>query len=161
MPCSLFVMTKKCDMRLYRILRYLVTIFGFTKLYLYVTLSSGKFCLQCVHNSLGVAIFLYGMTILGRMALINTGPHVVNDNRFLTDLQEPYQLIYFIILFFIGINVSLLMVFFKLRNLRHDSIPGLGSQMTSNLIVVPFIFFSTVTMAVFTLVWHKFTTCTE
>merc|ERR1719285_278373 len=92
------------------------------------------------------------------MTLINTGPHIVNEKRFLTDLEEPYHLIYIIILFFIGINVSLLVIFFKLRTLRHDSIPGLGSQMTSNIIVIPFIFFSTVFMAAFTIGWHMYTT---
>merc|ERR1719433_2275342 len=59
-------------------------------------------------------------------------------------------IIFIIVWSFIFLNSSFIKLFYAFRNLQHDSIPGLSSQMKTNLYIIPFMFFTTIILALTT-----------
>jgi len=139
----------------------LTTIFGFTKVKIYLTLTDSTFCMQISYRLLRVALFFYGVAVLARMLSTDAGPLIFEgihlcSNPHADAFQQCTMLT--IMFLFIFLNSSFIRIFFKFRNLQHDSIPELSSQMKTNLYIIPFIFFTTVILALLTLTFTAVTT---
>lgn len=143
------------------VMGFLITVFGFTKVKIYLTLTTDStFCMHCSYKLLKAIILIYGAAVLTRILLTDAGP-VEIEGMYLCSNPDVSSLetlmIIIIILSFICTNSAFIIIFYKFRNLQHDSIPGLSSQMNSNLFIIPFIFITTVVLAVFTILFAALT----
>ena len=136
--------------------RFLVTVFGFTKVRIYLTLTDSTFCMNCLYQMLNVIIFIYGAVVLTRVCLTEAGPLEIKGMYLCNNPEANFTNSITIIMmtfFFICTNSAFIIIFYKVRNLQHDRIPELSSQMKSNLFIIPFIFLTTVIIGIFTLIW--------
>lgn len=131
---------------------FLVTAFGYTKVKMYLKLTDSTFYKNCTYRFLGGLLIIYGSAVLARFISTEAGQEEFKGVRLCT---TPHigGLEFLILLLFLSLNVSFLMIFYRLQDSQHESIPGLIPQMKLNLIVMPFIFLTTVILVTMNMIW--------
>jgi len=125
---------------------YSVTTYGFSKVKLYMTLARNKtLCLKALYISLFLGIILNGVVVLLCFITVKSGQTMENGYRFCVTINPIWVMAkYFEVVCYIFLNIVIIGIFFKFRNLRDDSVPDLHNQMLINLYVVPFLFGTTI-----------------
>jgi len=123
---------------------YVVSIFGFFKCKLYFALSEESTCYKCIDRFLTIMFIIYGALIFVMFIMIDSGPNV--DDGLRTCFTLSMLNFYFQVLssfLFITLNIVMITIFYLMKNVRDDSIPGLQNQMLMNFYVIPFLFGTT------------------
>ena len=119
----------------------MVSLFGFFKCKLYFALSGENKCYRCIDRILTIMFIIYGALIFVMFIMIDSGPNVDDGIRTcftLSMLNFYFQLLSSFL--YITLNIVMIIMFYLMKNVRDDLIPGLQNQMLMNFYVIPFLF---------------------